>query len=71
MRSLNLSEEDMKKNPLWKWAIKVLLMASRWTMFPQRVGEQEKQTRSLAKSNKEHVKAFTLAQDLSNHIVKV
>ena len=50
MRSLILSEEDMKKNPLWKWAIKVLLMASRWTMFPQRVGEQEKQARSLAKS---------------------
>ena len=39
----------------------VPLMASRWTMFLQRVGEQEKQARSLAKSNKEPVKAFTLA----------
>ena len=71
MRSLILSEEDMKKKTLWKWEIEVLLMASRWTMFPQRVGEQEKQARSLAKSNKELVKAFTLAQHLSNHIVKV
>ena len=71
MRTLILSEEDMKKNPLWKWAIEVSLMASRWTMFPQRVGEQEKQARSLAKSNKEPVKAFTRAQHLSNHIVKV